>query len=104
MNRYDTTRGSYKPAIMVARYSETHYESTQWGDVVAVHDGRVGIAWELAPVGGCDWNKRKLVFSVHALEELPELVATAEAKQADWAREAAAEWAAEHAYPQHLVW
>jgi len=97
MNRYDTTRGTYKPAIQVARYSAEHFEGTQWGDVVAVHGGRVGISWESA-------YGRYRYFEVITEAALSALVEMALDVQAEWAAQQAAEIAAETNIPQHLVW
>lgn len=102
MDRYDTTRGTYKPALSVARDSEDHYDGFQFGDVVAVHDGRVAISWE-GPYP-TDFGPRSRVFEIVPAAALPALVENAAAVLRGWGEQAAAEIAAETNVPQHLVW
>lgn len=69
MTRYDLSQGTYKPSIALARAAdgEGYYEGLQWGDLVAVHGGRIGVRWETkAPR-----NENGVIESGFTFEVLP---------------------------------
>lgn len=104
MQRYDLNRSTYKPAIQVAQYDERFFDSIRFGDVVAMHNGRVGITWERSPGYPPDFETVPRQHSIIPVSELPQLVEQAHAVLDEWAKQQAAEIRAETAIPQYLVW
>jgi hypothetical protein len=98
MTRYDDSRGSYKPAHTVARGNPACFDGVQFGDLVAIHDDRVGVRWD------AEAYEERRTFEVLPLSDLPALMEEAKCVLQAWDEQQMAEIAAETNIPQHLVW